>query len=64
MRICIKQARLGNINDAFQLAVKLEAYSRAERENYMRSTTAEPVDGKILSILEDLSAKFDHCKDR
>jgi hypothetical protein len=59
MRIRIEEARLRNLNDAFQLAVELEAYNRAERKNYVRSTTAEPVDVKMLSMFQDLSTKFD-----
>jgi hypothetical protein len=40
------------------LAVELEAFNRAEEKNYVRSTTPETVDGKIISMLKDLSAKF------
>ena len=59
MRIRIKQARPKNLNDAIQLAVELEAYNRAEKRNYARPTTTEPVDGKTASALEDLCAKLE-----
>ena len=59
MRIRIKQARPRNLNDAIQLAVELEAYNRAEKKNYARPTTAEPVDGKTASLLGDLCAKLE-----
>jgi hypothetical protein len=54
MRIRIKQARPRNLNDAIQLAVELETYNRAEKRNYARSTTTEPVDDRTTSALKDL----------
>lgn len=33
MRIRIKQSRPQNLNEAIRLAVKLEAYNRAEKQN-------------------------------
>jgi hypothetical protein len=62
MRIRIKQARPRNLNDAIQLAVELEAYNRAEKRNYARSTTIEPVDDRTASALKDLWAN--HCRMR
>jgi hypothetical protein len=59
MRIRIKQARPRNLNDAIQLAVELEAYNRAKKRNYARSTTIEPVDGRTASALEDFRAKLE-----
>jgi hypothetical protein len=59
MRIRIKQARPRNLNDAIQLAVELEAYNRAEKRNYARSTTIEPVDDRTASALKDLCAKLE-----
>jgi hypothetical protein len=43
------------------LAVDVEPYNRAKRKNYVhvRSITAETVNGKMLSMLIDLSAKFE-----
>jgi hypothetical protein len=59
MRIRIQQARPRNLNDAIQLAVELEAYNRAEKRNYARSTTIEPVDDRTASALKDFCAKLD-----
>jgi hypothetical protein len=59
MRILIKKARSRNLNDAIQLAVELEAYNRAEKRNYARSTTIKPVDDRTASALEDLWAKLE-----
>jgi uncharacterized C2H2 Zn-finger protein len=59
MRIRIKQARPRNLNEAIQLAVELEAYTRAEKTNYARSTITEPVDCRTASALEELSAKVE-----
>jgi hypothetical protein len=41
------------------LVVELEAYNRAEKRNYARSTTIEPVDDRTASALEDLWAKLE-----
>jgi hypothetical protein len=59
MRIRIKQARPRNLNDAIQLAVELEAYNKAEKRKYARSTTIEPVDDRTASALKDFWAKLD-----
>jgi hypothetical protein len=59
MRIRIKQAGPRNLNDAIQLVIELEAYNRAEKRNYARSTTIEPVDDRTASALKDLWAKVE-----
>jgi hypothetical protein len=64
MQIRIKQSRPGNLNEAFKLAVELEAYNTAEHKSHLRATPAETGEDtdSLSAMLTKLTEKFENYR--